>query len=160
MLPRKTSLALLTVALMLGILAKAKVLRQVDFASVTDFEPRPAAPSAPLLKHPFRGGALTAAGQNQKPSLLEDATHQLYPFYHALEMAGANQGVARILHYGDSPTTADSITADLRALLQERFGDAGHGFILIAKPWPWYGHRGVEVHGTGWKIEAATGWAE
>ncbi len=88
--------------------------------------------------------------------MLEDSTRQLYPFYHSLELAGAKQGVARILHYGDSPTTADSITADMRSLLQEKFGDAGHGFVLLAKPWPWYGHRGVEIHGSGWKIEAAS----
>jgi lysophospholipase L1-like esterase len=155
MLPRKTSLAILTVALLLGILAKAKVLRQVDFGSVTDFEPRAGAPAEPLLKHPYRGEVVPAMGQS-KASLLEDPTHQLYPFYHSLELARSGQGVSRILHYGDSPTTADSITADMRSLLQEKFGDAGHGFILLAKPWPWYGHRGIEVHGSGWKIEAAS----
>ena len=156
MLPRKTSLAILTVALMLGILAKAKVLRQVDFGSVTDFEPRASEPPAPLLKHPFSAGTVAKGGRKEKPSLLEDPTNQLYPFYHSLELAGEKQGVARILHYGDSPTTADSITADMRSLMQEKFGDAGHGFILVAKPWPWYGHRGVEVRGSGWKIEAAS----
>ena len=61
-----------------------------------------------------------------------------------------------MLHYGDSPVTADSITADVRSLLQQHFGDAGHGFVLIAKPWAWYGHRGVDVQGKGWHIEAAT----
>src|SRR5580658_5609226 len=64
--------------------------------------------------------------------------------------------VTRILHYGDSPTTADSITSDVRRLLQERFGDAGHGFLLIAKPWAWYGHAGMELEATGWKIEPAS----
>jgi lysophospholipase L1-like esterase len=155
MLPRKTSFALLTVAALLGILAKAKVLKQPDLGSITDFEPRPAAPAPPLLKHPYRGTTLPVTGR-KKAVTLEDPSHQLYPFYHALELAASKQSVARILHYGDSPTTADSITADMRSLLQERFGDAGHGFVLIAKPWPWYGHRGVEVHGSGWKIEAAS----
>jgi lysophospholipase L1-like esterase len=155
MLPRKTSLALLTVAALLGILAKAKVLKQPDFAGIADFEPRPEAPAPPLLKHPYRGETVPVPGQ-KKATALEDPTHQLYPFYHALEIAAAKQGVARILHYGDSPTTADSITADMRSLLQEKFGDSGHGFVLIAKPWPWYGHRGVEVHGSGWRIEAAS----
>ena len=40
--------------------------------------------------------------------------------------------------------------------MQQHFGDAGHGFVLIAKPWAWYGHRGVEVEGKGWQIAAAT----
>jgi hypothetical protein len=41
-------------------------------------------------------------------------------------------------------------------MLQSRFGDAGHGFLLIAKPWAWYGHRGVDLRADGWNIEAAT----
>ncbi len=59
--------------------------------------------------------------------------------------------VVTILHYGDSPTTADLITGDARELLQARFGDAGQGFNLAAKPWAWYGHRGVEIDASGWK---------
>lgn len=64
--------------------------------------------------------------------------------------------VTRILHYGDSPTTADSITADIRRLLQKRFGDAGHGFLLIAKPWAWYGHDGMRLDAKGWEIQPAS----
>src|SRR5262249_4413842 len=60
-----------------------------------------------------------------------------------------------VIHYGDSPTTADLITGDVRALLQQKFGDAGHGFVLIAKPWAWYGHTGVTVAGSGWQIAPA-----
>src|SRR5580658_7040197 len=64
--------------------------------------------------------------------------------------------VTRILHYGDSPTTADSITSDVRRLLQTQFGDAGHGFLLIAKPWAWYGHNGIRLEAKGWQIEPAS----
>ena len=79
-------------------------------------------------------------------------------FYDALRRTESKQpgAVTRILHYGDSPTTADSITSDVRRLLQERFGDAGHGFLLIAKPWAWYGHAGMELEASKWKIEAAS----
>ncbi len=45
MLPRKTSLAILTVAMMLGLLARAKVLKWVDLRPATAFEPRPEAPA-------------------------------------------------------------------------------------------------------------------
>jgi lysophospholipase L1-like esterase len=65
--------------------------------------------------------------------------------------------VITILHYGDSPTTADMITGDVRARLQERFGDAGRGYTLIAKPWAWYGHRGVDMSDHGWKIRTSIG---
>jgi len=64
--------------------------------------------------------------------------------------------VTRVLHYGDSPTTADSITSDVRRLLQQQFGDAGHGFVLIAKPWAWYGHSGIRLDATGWEIQPAS----
>lgn len=82
----------------------------------------------------------------------------LNTFFQALARTDRKEpgAVTRILHYGDSPTTADSITADVRSLLQARFGDAGHGFLLIAKPWAWYGHRGIELSASGWKIEPAS----
>jgi lysophospholipase L1-like esterase len=69
----------------------------------------------------------------------------------------ARAGVVTVLHYGDSPTTADLITGDVRAQLQSRFGDAGRGYTLIAKPWAWYGHRGVEISDHGWKIRTGVG---
>ena len=88
---------------------------------------------------------------------IEDPADSMAPFYEALwnterKYPGA---VTRILHYGDSPTTADLITADVRALLQQHFGDAGHGTYLIAKPWAWYGHAGLDNDASGWKIEPA-----
>ncbi len=57
-----------------------------------------------------------------------------------------------ILHYGDSPTTADLITSDVRRRFQDRFGDAGHGFSLVAPPWVWYQHRGVKLSAAGWNL--------
>jgi hypothetical protein len=41
--------------------------------------------------------------------------------------------------------------------LQSRFGDAGRGYTLIAKPWAWYGHRGVEISDHGWKMRTGVG---
>ncbi len=58
-----------------------------------------------------------------------------------------------IIHYGDSPTTADLITADARALFQHEFGDGGVGFVLLARPWAWYNRRGVEMSASNWKID-------
>ncbi|HXB67471.1 MAG TPA: GDSL-type esterase/lipase family protein [Candidatus Acidoferrales bacterium] len=95
-------------------------------------------------------------------ALLDDSNHSLDHFLEALcrtenRTLSANQGaVTRIVHYGDSPTTADLITGDVRSLLQKRFGDAGHGFILIAKPWAWYQHNGVALTGSGWQSSPAS----
>jgi len=86
------------------------------------------------------------------PSNLIDPTHALDHFYAAL----LKGGTVRILHYGDSPTTGDLITADARAALQKEFGDGGAGFVLIARPWAWYNHRGVEMEAnSSWKIDIA-----
>ncbi len=83
-------------------------------------------------------------------SHLSDPTHELDHFYAALHRGGA-----AVIHYGDSPTTADLITADARVMLQKQFGDGGSGFVLIARPWAWYGHRGVEMDSSNWKIDVA-----
>ena len=89
---------------------------------------------------------------------IEDAGGVLDPFYAQLLRTERDEpgAVTRILHYGDSPTTADLITADLRQMLQARFGDAGHGLHLLARPWAWYAHRGVEVWASGWRIAPLT----
>jgi len=93
----------------------------------------------------------SAATQAISSALVDDsaALDTFYAQFWTLEQHRTPQ-VVTILHYGDSPTTADLITGDIRAILQERFGDAGHGFNLIAKPWAWYGHRDVEISDKGW----------
>ena len=87
-----------------------------------------------------------------------DPTASLAPFYAALNRAERHEpgAVVRVLHFGDSPTTADLITADVRSQLQAKFGDAGHGVYLIAKPWAWYDHRGFSSDSSGWTIDPAT----
>lgn len=92
---------------------------------------------------------IQAAGTVPDSNLI-DPTHQLDHFYAALA-----KGHAVAVHYGDSPTTADLITADARAMLQKQYGDGGSGFVLIARPWAWYGHRGVEMSSSNWKIDVA-----
>jgi lysophospholipase L1-like esterase len=90
--------------------------------------------------------------------LLDDSDGVLDGFYGALWRTERREkgAITRIVHYGDSPTTADLITGDVRSMLQKRFGWAGHGFILAAKPWAWYQHTGAELSGTGWQPSAST----
>ncbi|HUA21258.1 MAG TPA: GDSL-type esterase/lipase family protein [Bryobacteraceae bacterium] len=157
MLPKKTSLAIASFAALVLLLEAVKLARPVTLSSVVDFQPRP---SAGEVLPPPR--AVPATATNPKPSIPEpnliDKQGSLTAFYKALwrTESGLPGAVTRILHYGDSPVTADSITADARSLFQQHYGDAGHGFILIAKPWAWYGHRGIDVQGKGWHIAPAT----
>jgi len=99
------------------------------------------------------------SAEPQSPSAYLDVPPgSLTTFFAALQRVEQKQAgaIVRVLHYGDSPTSQDYITADVRALLDRRFGDGGHGFVLIAKPWAWYSHRGIELDGEGWQIEAAS----
>lgn len=158
MLPKKTSLAIATFAVVLLLLQTVKLARPVTLSNVIDFRPRPTADAeVPPPPHTVATTAREGSRAVPEPNLI-DQRGDLAAFYRALwrtesKLPGA---VTRILHYGDSPVTADSITADARSLFQEHYGDAGHGFVLIAKPWAWYGHRGVDVQGKGWHVAPAT----
>jgi lysophospholipase L1-like esterase len=115
----------------------------------------PARPLPPVPKTPIVISAHLPAAS----PLLVDNSNQLDPFFAALWKLeqGNSKDVVTVLHYGDSPTTADLITGDVRAQLQSRFGDAGRGYALIAKPWAWYSHRGVGMSDHGWKIRTGVG---
>jgi lysophospholipase L1-like esterase len=66
-------------------------------------------------------------------------------FAKMLRAARAEPGeIARVAHYGDSAVAADAITSTVRRRLQARFGDAGHGFMLLAHGDMYYVHRDVE----------------
>ena len=121
--------------------------------------PLPPTPAALAIPDPMAHGLKAAANSSLESQFLIDNNGALDHFYAALRElhSGQSRRTVRIVHYGDSPTTADLITGDARDLLQERFGNAGPGFILIAKPWAWYGHHGVDVSGAGWKIDTAVG---
>ncbi|HPC82113.1 MAG TPA: GDSL-type esterase/lipase family protein [Thermoanaerobaculaceae bacterium] len=89
-------------------------------------------------------------------TLIEGPAEAMASFFAALARTRAGQpgAVTRILHFGDSPVTGDLISGGARRRLQERFGDAGHGFVLAARPWVWYDHRGVELEAEGWDIRS------
>lgn len=57
-----------------------------------------------------------------------------------LGIAGA---ITRAGHWGDSVIGGDGLTESIRRKLQERFGDAGHGFHIMGKYNRWYHHRGM-----------------
>ena len=92
---------------------------------------------------------------------VEDPTgHALDVFYaHLAKTLKKEPGaITRVLHYGDSLITSDFISGTMRRKMQARFGDAGHGFILIANGWEWYFHNDV-LHSAsdGWIANRITG---
>ncbi|MBX3226998.1 MAG: hypothetical protein KIT84_41120 [Labilithrix sp.] len=81
---------------------------------------------------------------------LEDPSGSLASFEDKLLALarGTSKKPVRIGFYGDSNLTSDFLTGHLRRSLQGRFGDAGHGFVGLARPWAWYSHEDVHHHGT------------
>lgn len=150
-MPWKTILTLVTVAALLRVpdflpaFANYRVLDWSLIPKIFDFQSRQAMDADREALHP-----------ELRPLPPTTSVGALDRFYEALERLELRKtGSVKILHYGDSPVTADMISADARALLQKQFGDGGHGYHLIAKPWAWYEHRGVSVDADGWTIDPA-----
>jgi len=158
--PLQTGLTIATVGLLLaGLRLVAPAVKGPEakqFAVIVDFPDGVAL--SPLTPHREPEAALVPKIPTGKLSLLDDSAGVLDHFYAALWRTEKREegAVTRIVHYGDSPTTADLITGDVRVQLQKRFGDAGHGFLLVAKPWAWYQHTGADVSGSGWQMAPAS----
>ncbi|MBZ5617131.1 MAG: hypothetical protein LAQ69_00160 [Acidobacteriia bacterium] len=166
--PLQTGLTIATLGLLLAgtrLVAPAiKGPEPAQFTAIVDFAPE-RVPLSPLSRRsepeppPVSRIKLRATA-----TLLDDSAGALDHFYQALwrtekreqDAASQSPAVTHIVHYGDSPTTADLITGDIRSQLQKRFGDAGHGFVLVAKPWAWYQHTGVQLSASGWQMSPAS----
>jgi len=152
-----TALALLPYALpMLSryrVLLPAPLLRVIGVRAGRISDTPAVAPES--LPQPANDEVKPSAVRAAKPGEIEDPSGRaLDAFFAALAKTEAAGGQTRICHYGDSPITNDGITSTVRRLLQQRFGDAGHGFILIDKPWGWYGHIGVTQDASrGWQSD-------
>jgi lysophospholipase L1-like esterase len=84
----------------------------------------------------------------------------LIPFFEQLyrHQQGEMPGPVRILHYGDSHTAADEWTGEMRARLQEKFGDGGSGYSLAGRPWNGYRREDVRSGSTsGWHTDGLVG---
>jgi lysophospholipase L1-like esterase len=100
--------------------------------------------------------AAVAKVQPRPPSFvavpIEDPSgHAMRAFHAALHAAESNRGQAHIVFYGASHVAADIYTEVVRTRLQTRFGEAGAGFVMPAKPLPHF-------HNGGTVIETSVGW--
>lgn len=105
--------------------------------------------------------ALPFIEEEKPPRPIEDPSGvAMDGFYRALsrterELPGA---LTRITHFGDSILVSDWVTGTLRRRMQERFGDGGHGFLLIAAGWPGYFHNDVShTASAGWSLSRVVG---
>ena len=84
----------------------------------------------------------------------------LIPFFEQLYrlQQGKANGPVRILHYGDSHTAADEWTGEMRARLQEKFGDGGSGYSFAGRPYNGYRREDVRSGSTnGWHTDGLVG---
>jgi lysophospholipase L1-like esterase len=111
---------------------------------------------AELLELPVESARAPTTRLRRRPLFvstpIEDPSGRaLSAFHNALRSAEASQGQARIVFYGASHVAADVYTDVIRTRLQTRFGEAGAGFALPAKPLPHYRNAGIS-------IESSSGW--
>ncbi len=136
-------------------------------AAVASATPDKAAAGAPSME-PDDGdsdsethGTLAGSGLTIDPAEYAELTQPIeFPealgaFYAALQKSAQGQtgAITRIAHYGDSAIAADEITHTVRRKLQKRFGDAGHGFMLIAHGTMHYLHYDIaHRESDGWDV--------
>jgi hypothetical protein len=106
--------------------------------------------------------ALPGSVEEKKPpkSIEDPSGHAMDAFYAALMAVERKDkgAIARITYYGDSIVASDFVTATARRRLQARFGDAGHGFMLMANAWPGYFHNDVvRFAAPGWAVSRVVG---
>ncbi|WP_437808771.1 GDSL-type esterase/lipase family protein [Sorangium sp. So ce1078] len=101
------------------------------------------------------------ASEGKPPRPIEDPSGKaMTPFFRALAAVERKVpgSIARISYFGDSIVASDFVTATLRRKLQKRFGDAGHGFMLMANAWPGYFHNDVvRLAVPGWQVSRVVG---
>jgi lysophospholipase L1-like esterase len=116
-----------------------------------------ALPETPVFAQPAAAALAKAKGSI---AIDDPSGHALDAFYARLARTKKKEpgAVTRIMHYGDSVITSDYISGTMRRKMQAEFGDAGHGFILVAKAWDWYFHNDVTQGATeGWSSSRITG---
>jgi len=92
--------------------------------------------------------------------LIDPSGKALDGFFRALSATARKEphAITRIAHFGDSIVVSDLVSGTLRRKLQTEFGDAGHGFMLIANAWPAYFHNDVTRYATaGWSVSRIVG---
>lgn len=133
-------------------------LDEAILANLEDQGPEPAPEVEPT------DPAQRATGVRIAPSELEGLAREIEDpegramraFYESLHRTATREpgAITRVAHYGDSSIALDGITQTVRERMQQRFGDAGHGFVLAARGSLPYRHRGVrhESSDDGWRL--------
>ncbi len=130
-----------------------------NFANEVLAEPDPVVPPEPkkvVVRKPSDGlPAYTPKVGDEKPAVQSIELFQgqeLDRFFASLARSDGNLegAITRVSHWGDSAIGIDGIPGAIRRRMQTRFGDAGHGFHLMAQPNSSYRHGEVKFKHSGW----------
>lgn len=120
----------------------------------------PAAAPGTTTLAPIEAAEARLLEQAPPVPLLDPTGKALDGFFAALSRTEHKQAgaITRIAHFGDSIIVSDYVSGTLRRKLQSAFGDAGHGFVLIANAWPAYFHNDVSRYATaGFNVSRIVG---
>lgn len=104
------------------------------------------------------GSALAVQAPPEAPApdvtLFGEGVEHLESFHGALDgLTTAAPGEhVRIAWWGDSAIVGDGYTGEIRRILQERFGDGGPGFTLVAPDFSGYLRKGVRLKRHNWEV--------
>lgn len=141
---------------------------EAELAGETTNQPGMATPDSAKILAP-RGAIfgqeelldLPAIDAEESPVAILDPTGKsLDAFFASLARTQLKKedAITRIAHFGDSIVVSDYISGTLRRKLQGTFGDAGHGYMLIANAWPAYFHNDVFRFATkGFRVSRIVG---
>jgi lysophospholipase L1-like esterase len=117
-------------------------------------EPETATPEVP----PHTGVVIDPEEYAGLPREIEDTHGAMRAFYASLHRTAVGEPViTHVEHFGDSTIALDGITMTVRERLQQRFGDAGHGFVLGARGHMPYRHHQVRHESDpSWRISDIT----
>ena len=97
----------------------------------------------------------------ERPCLTRDATGRctlraLDTFFETLRQTALRKRdePTRLSQFGDSLISGDGLTGELRRLLQDTFGDGGHGFVPLQAPSRFMGFEGLKVSSNeAWRLD-------
>jgi lysophospholipase L1-like esterase len=126
-----------------------------------ELERGPADPRGPIAQADVKNVIPAALDEGKPPISLDDPSQKALDHFFERLMAAERKepgAIVRIVYYGDSIVASDFITGKLRRLLQSRFGDAGHGYALVANAFPGWFHIDVSRKASDqWKTSRCIG---
>lgn len=141
-----------------GPVTREQVAEQLGDAVAANLEEDDRAPVEEPPAEDDEGGPSVRIAPRELEGLvreIEDPSGAMTSFYDALLATAERRpgAITRVAHYGDSSIAGDGITSTVRRRLQQRFGDAGHGFILITRGSMPYRHLDVFHEASGqWRL--------